>query len=292
MVLYYKESYGALGKTVLLTPVFPAVLMTFGIFSLLVIYFFVVFLKRGKSLQNVYGKQLADFSKQHQEIWMFLLFWILCNIVLLYLPLPPQRRFIQGLQIPIIILGSMTLFYLLIPSFVRWVRRWKESMNEEKVLLIVAGVIFVLHLASPVWVLAVDSYALANYRGHVYHSWNYYYIPQQIYQGLQYIKDADLQGTILSNAEVGNWIPTLNGNRVYQGHSSQTLEREKKQKDWEQFLTREEGNGEKYGFLKKHNISYVIYINGERERAAFKDLRYLQLVYGNERIEIYKVLNI
>ena len=290
MILYYKESYGALGKTILLSPPFAALFMSFGIFSVFVLCFFIVFFKTGRSIQNMYEKQLAGYPGQYNEIWTFLLFWILLNVILMYLPLPPQRRFIQGLQIPIVILGSMTLFYLFIPFIARWSGRWVNLINQKKVLLGIAGIILLSHLASPVWMLSIDYNSLANYKPYLYQKWNYYYISTKIYQGLSYIKDADIQGTILSNKTVGNWIPSFNANRVYQGHTSQTFDRLNKQKDWEEFLTQEGSSEQKHEFLKKHNIAYVVYVGDEIDYAVFKNPQYLELVHRSEEVEMYKVL--
>lgn len=291
MVLAYPDSYGMLGTTTLVTPPLAAVFMAFGAFSLFVLCFFMAFLKKGNDIVAVFPNQLTDFARQNKEIWIFLLFWIVCNTALLYFPLPPQRRFIQGLQIPVVILGSMTLFYLLVPAFASWLgRRW-QGLTTRKALGAIAATLLVIHVASPVWVLAGDYYALAYYQFQVYQPWNYYFIPQKVYKSFEQIAGAGAQGSVLSNSAVGLWIPTLGANRVYHGHTTQTFYREEKEREWQRFLLEEEPAREKYRFLEQYHISYIVYIDEERQKAVFKDPSYLRLMHKNESVEVYQVLH-
>ena len=161
---------------------------------------------------------------------------------------------------------------------------------SHKVLIGIWIVIFALHLPSVFWVFHRDYELLKDYQPQADYSIQYYYIPQKVYEELQYVKKANLTGTILTNSFIGNWLPTLNANRVYQGHSSQTLDRKQKIRDYETFINQAETVEEKYAFLQRHNIAYVVYVDEEVKAASFKDPRYLKLVHGTERVEIYEVL--
>jgi len=298
-LMFVHESYGALGTTVLLSPPVFSVLFAFGIFSFLSLFCIVAFVvTRSEDAKYVFPKHFNRLAQKHQDAWLFLIFWITFNFLLLYLPIPPQRRFIMGLQIPFVIPGSIALFYILVPYVTALIRFLKKPFARDdtrknlsyKVLIGLWVVIFVLHLPSVLWVFHRDYALLRDYQSPADNNPQYYYVSQKIYEGLEYVKKANLTGTILTNSFVGNWLPTLNANRVYQGHASQTLEREQKMRDYQKFINQTETAEEKYAFLQKNNISYVVYVDEEVKAASFKDPRYLKLVHGTERVEIYEVL--
>ena len=213
-VVMFHESYYASATVYLKTNPIWDIVLVFGVFSFFCMYFGITFLLTKGNPLALEKAHLENQTRNYQSNWMFLVFWIIFNLVLLYAPLPPQLRFIQGLRIPVVVLGSVALFYIIVPTlassriFHKTYLWLKQRHLTEAIYSVVLATILVIHIPATLGFLIREHVAHALYTP-------YYYVSRPVYEGFQFIKEEDLQGTILSNKRVGNWIPTFNGNRVF-----------------------------------------------------------------------------
>lgn len=99
------------------------------------------------------------------------------------------------------------------------------------------------------------------------------------------------QEIILSGYINGGLIPSISGRTVLLGHGHETLNFYNKYYEMRLFFSINHIDKE-IKFLKKHNIKYIFYSNLEKNIGKWtpQNKEYLQKIFNNQEIEIYKVL--
>ena len=255
-------------QNVLETPKFLHVL--FGYFFPLV-FAFVYFLYKATS-----RKKFEDF-----EIILF--GWMFSGLVLLYSPLNIQRRFIEGLNLPIMILGALGFLRVILPIFVKKMQPFIKIKNLKTI-----GIILALVLITPTsfyWLYKTNANVSQNIEIGDYSV--PFYLDKDELEALKWLKEnSDGEEVVLSAYGIGNYIPRVSGNRVYLGHWAQTINFEKRKMNVIEFYSGDDTF--RKGLLGANRIDYVYYGIEEKKIGSFKP-DYMENAFENKKVTIYKI---
>lgn len=214
--------------------------------------------------------------------------WVLVVVVLVYAPLGPQRRFLQGVQIPLAILAALGLYEVALPRIqqTRWfkalARRRKYSAARLSRLLVTLFVALVCLSSLYQWMSAlmlsavVQPYPLFRPRDEV--------------AAMDWLRaNADSADVVLGAYFSGSYIPLRAGTRTYVGHYYETIHFETKQAAVERFFDATNDDATRREFLRANGIGYIFYGRAERQLGRFEPAQadYLQRVYENGTVTIY-----
>lgn len=220
----------------------------------------------------------------------FLWMWVLVVVILAYAPLGAQRRFLQGVQVPLAILAAIGLFEVALPRIrrARWFQTLAQRPNysaEGIQRLLVVLVVLVVSISSVYqWLSAValatvvQPYPLFRPRGEV--------------AAMDWLRGhAAADDVVLSSYFSGSYLPLRSGARVYLGHVYETIHFSDKQRAVDKFFDAVADDRAREHWLRENNIRYVFYGRAEREVGGFAPARaaYLERVFGNEDAVIYQV---
>ena len=229
----------------------------------------------------IYTAMLLDRKKGLKNLELFLITWFITQFLLIYFPLTIQRRLTQGLNISMSILCLFLLFYI----FQKF-PKLKIKTRLDKIILV--SLFILLFNMSNV-------FSLINISAeHQHENWKFlYYINKERKQALDWLKNnLKEEDTILSEYMQGNIIPGITGKSVFIGHGHETVDSERKYKQMEWFFSDENNDELHLRFLKQNNITYITYGASEKEIGNWtpQNKKYLEKVFDNEEVQIYKVL--
>lgn len=205
----------------------------------------------------------------------FLLIWIVTTAVIIFLPLPFQRRLIQGFHIPLCVICAPIIF-----------EYCKKYFNNYKKAI---RIFIILSSFSNISILVSD---VKEYYLRIEFP---YYIEKEIIDGFNFLdkkikEDKNVlplfgvDEVVLPSYSLGNLIPAFSGASVYFGHYDLTNNIQEKITKTKAFL--EGDTKEKYKFLKDNKIEYI-FISTDYYKKTF-DFQFLDEVYRNDKVVIYK----
>lgn len=218
-----------------------------------------------------------------------LLCWLLTVGLLLYAPLNPQRRFVQGVHIPLSILSTIALTHIILP---RWVQtRWWQSIvarprYETGKLARLIVVIFLLMMSLSniyLWFDITRTAVLVQ--------------PDPLFRtsdeaaAAAWLSQEDESITaVLGTMQSGNLIAARTGKPVFIGHWAETVAYPTKQAQVETFFQSDTAAAWRQQFLSSNTISHVWIGPREKALGSFnpEDDQFLTPVYQNSTITIYK----
>lgn len=215
--------------------------------------------------------------------------WVFCVAVLVYAPLGAQRRFLQGVQIPLAILATYGLFEVALPRVrqTRWfqalARRPRYSADGLARLLIVLIILLTSLSSAYQWLSAVSLTTLLQ----PYPMFR----PRSEVAAMDWLRvHAQNEDVILSAYLTGSYLPYRSGARVYLGHYYETIHFEQKQAAVEKFFSAVTTEEMRVEFLRVNGIDYLFYGSAERALGGFDPAKFgaFEPVYADAAIEIYK----
>jgi hypothetical protein len=189
-----------------------------------------------------------------------LLMWALAQAALLYAPLSIQRRFIEGLQLPLAIAASVALFWI--------ARRAFKGRNARRAFLQVAA-------------RGVASGSTDPRR----------YLDADVVTTLDWLRThSDPEAVLFSSYLTGNIAPSMTGLRVFLGHYAQTLRSDEKGSQVTAFYTNAISDQIARRLFAEHRVRFVIYGPFERGiSSAFVAPDWLKLVHRVGDVELFEV---
>lgn len=231
---------------------------------------------------------MAIFSlfKKHklENINIFLIVWLVVQFALLYSPFNFQRRLMQGLQIPMILLAVMGLFFIY--SYLREkmpAKRFDFWINNKYLAII----LFILLFGSSHIFNWAREFSIVVNKTHPV-----LYISNDTIAAFDWFKqNTQPSQVILTDFYNGNLIPGRIGHKVFLGHGVETLFFNSKFEQVNWFFKTNNFDPKKHQFLKDNNISYIFYTDQLKTMGNFKpsEKDYLELVYAQGDVDIYKV---
>lgn len=221
---------------------------------------------------------------------VFLWLWVLAVALLVYAPLRPQRRFVQGVHVALAIFTALSFHEVLWP----WLKEtrplvWlslRPRYTVQKLegftrflLLLFMGLSNVYLLVS-LMLIATLQKPYPMYR------------PVSERVAVEWLDvHAEPDAIILGGYQTGNYIAAQAGNPVLLGHWAETMDFEQRQDDVDQFFQADTSLDWREGLLTQFDIAYVWHGPNEQGLGDYAPSRtaYLTLVYENEDIAIYAV---
>ena len=210
--------------------------------------------------------------------YSFLYIWVAVSVILMYLPFLErfQRKFSEGLHIPIAILASLGIIW--------WVNYLGESRRKTKILL--SGLI-VLYLSLTNFKVVYRDLRLFKTGERMY------YMNQTELSAVRWLKyNSPPDSVILAANQMGNIIPGISGRTVYIGYNTITSHYDQKYETLKKMLQRPDLKPAMFSsFLRTNGIDYILIDSQMREINAvnFDSYPFLNTVYEQEQVKIYKV---
>ncbi len=217
--------------------------------------------------------------------------WLVLGLALSYAPVPFQRKLVQGVQIPMVLLAAFgieqlfgrvspagalsaaaALVAVMLPSNLLFIGRALQDLRTN-------NTAYVGNLMPPLYLRADQRAALAWLDGH-----------------------ADFRDVLLCNSFLGSYAPSLAGTRVYLGHWAETLHFREKLAEYSRFLRAEADDAGREALVRREGITYVLrdhsiydevfHLSPEGESLpAFEPSRagWLAPVYDSGQVALYRV---
>ena len=220
------------------------------------------------------------YKKQKFNAFEALLFgWVFSGFALLYSPFNIQLRFIEGLYIPIMILGSLGFLRVILPSIT-------SQFKIKNIKAISIFMVFVL--ISPTsfyWLYKINAEVTPNVKIDDYTI--PYFLDKSELEAMQWLEaNTNRKDVVLSSYGVGNYIPRISGNKVFLGHWAQTIDFQDKKALAAKFFSTN-GDDFRKDLIKSYGIGYVYYGIEERKLGSLNP-DYMQKVFENEKVMIFK----
>jgi uncharacterized membrane protein len=206
----------------------------------------------------------------------FPLLWVGLVAVLIYLPWNMQRRFLEGVQIPLGILAGAGLAEGLLPRRDYQERRWRwfalallVGMAAVSNLLLTTGATVAALNHDPILFWPDDVVAAVDWLGE-HTTWN---------------------ETVLASPEIGGLIGGRIGHRVAIGHPMETVDYEDKREAVADFFTVSTTDGERTALLEEWDVAYILYGPEERALGDFDPSQalWLEPAFRQGDVTIYRV---
>ncbi|RLC70548.1 MAG: hypothetical protein DRI52_06895 [Chloroflexi bacterium] len=228
--------------------------------------------------------------RRHDERWLFPVAWVIVVPPLLYAPFNLQRRLIEGMQVPLALLASVGLARYVLPAFSRsrlvrlLTRNPRYTLSGLRRLAVTAVVLATV--PTNVFLLAGNSLELLAHReSPLFHE-------RAEIEANDWLRVHTAPEDIVFCAfQTGNYVPARAGNRVFLGHTPETINAGEKKRIVARFFSADPDAEWRMAILREYGIAYVLV--GPRERALgnFRPdaAPYLRQVYDNGRYAIYRV---
>jgi hypothetical protein len=207
--------------------------------------------------------------------WIFLALWSAVQIILVYLPFVFQRRLLEGLQFPLVLL-SVPVIILAWEKFVRW-----SGYPRAQQRLLAAILFLVLCLPTSFRMIAGNIDLYWNDGGQLA------YFSAAEKQALDWIAaNTPPEAAFVSHGASGHNIVAWGERRVLFGHwvnSGDSVVRAAEVNDF--FAAMDDG--QRTDFMEQRGIGYIYYGPEERQLGAVVPSGELRRVFTNQEIEIF-----
>ena len=213
--------------------------------------------------------------------YLFLIIWAIVGLALVYSPIPWQRKFLMGLQMPLIFLTVFLIYRI---------RAYLKS-NKEKFYTYIKnnyGLFFIIFLF-----LFAFSTVFNLTRDLIYYQQQNltFYISNSFIEATDWLKENNKdQKAILSSERNGLRIPAYVNQPVFIGHGHETLHFKQKFAIHLQFFTNQYDDQTVIKFFQKYNIGYLFFTDIEKRNAQYQpeEKDYLEKVFTAGDIDIYQ----
>lgn len=214
-----------------------------------------------------------------QRCWSatFPLLWIGLVALLVYLPWNLQRRFLEGVQVPLGLIAGVGLADGLFPErrsqgTVRW--RWLAvalivALMAMSNLYLTAGLTVAASARQPKLFWSADLLTAVDWLA-VHSAWD---------------------ETVLADCETGSLVAGRIGHRVILGHGMETVAFAEKQETVARFFAADTPDEERQDLLRQYGIVYIVHGPAERELGRFDPgaAPYLREVFSQGEVTVYRV---
>ena len=229
-------------------------------------------------------------ARDHHRL-TFLWIWIGAVAVLVYSPLNAQRRFVEGVQVPLAIVATLGLFEVGLPWLAR--RRVFNALAQRPSYsgaglqrLLVVGLIAVTSLAN-LYLWAGAAIKLSVTQPYPL------FRPRAELQAMDWLRDhATPDELVLSSYWTGSYIPFRTGHRVFVGNRYETIQFDGKRATVQRFFSTEANDAWRVALLKQYRVAYIFVGRDERTLGDFDPARaeYLKPAFTDGEVTIYRVM--
>jgi len=189
---------------------------------------------------------------------LFLVLWLLAGLTLLHAPTPWQRRFVEGLALPVSLLAVDAAVALGAPAAralgLGALRPWRAWLVPLPWALLLAP--------SLLWVLRQE---LSPGRLRVAGD----YPRRDVVEAAGRLGQLPEHAVVLASIETGGMIPGLSGRRTFVGHWAETVRSEEKIGELLRFFAAGASEEERLAFLRRRGITHLFLGPSERQLGPF-----------------------
>jgi hypothetical protein len=227
---------------------------------------------------------------EQRQKFAILWLWVLAVALLLYAPLNPQRRFVQGVHVPLSILATAAFCQILLPRiqqtklFQRLLTR--PSYTPVSLSRFVTFIFLVVMSLSNIYILGDEIRIMLDTR------------PDPLFRPADEIEAATwlrqngkAAAVLIGDYQSGNYIAAQTPIRVMLGHWAETVAFAEKEALVAQFYEANTSDSWRRDLIQQYQIRYVWHGPRELLLGDFDPERadYLQPLYANHTIIIYSV---
>jgi hypothetical protein len=207
------------------------------------------------------------------------LFWVVFNLVSLYLPFNFSGRFLLGLFIPVCLLAAEGLETKFLTQYQG--DGITKSISKRALRRILVMITFPSAFLFLFWTITGPQ---SN------PGFPFYYQEKET-AALRWLGDNTISDDlVLAEYPIGNLIPRFSPARVFVGHLIHTIDLEEKQKLLEQFWDPSTSLAWKSNFVEQWGITYIYFGQFEQARSNSQFTPLGELVYDVEGVKIYSLL--
>lgn len=204
---------------------------------------------------------------------LFPLLWLGLVILLIYFPFQLQRRFLEGVQIPLGIMAAVGLSEGLLNKIPT---RWTNPF----LLLLIS-----LSAMTPIYLTLGNSLAALTHTNNLFWS-------ADLIAGVDWLgQHSSPQNIVLASRDIGNLIGGRIGHRVVIGHWAETIHLEQKEAELQLFWQNTTPEQTRTALLAKYGVVYLLHSPFESQLGDFNpaDRDYLNPVFQQGEVTIYRV---
>jgi len=216
-------------------------------------------------------------SQEAQKL-VFPLVWIGLVAVLVYLPWNFQRRFVEGVQVPLGLVAGVGLAEGLLPVGQAQIQSHRRELLRIGAIALLA--MSNLYLTSGLALAAATQSPLL-------------FLDGAMLAGIDWLgENTRWDRTVLAGPGTGNLIPGRIGHRVVVGHWMETVDYAGKLESVKRFYASETSDEERVALLKAWDADFVFVGPEERCMGGLSPVAadYLEPVFGNEACSVYRVV--
>ncbi len=218
---------------------------------------------------------------------LFLLAWLVGNLLLIYIPTDFQIHMLNGIQVPIAILAASGFYRYILPNLERLYSRLKAGAQGNAAWLSRASVAFLLLAILPtnLYLWSWRFFELSQ------HTYPYYLYKDEISAFSWLSENGSINDVVLSSLMIGQYVPMMTGKHAFLAHWAQTLDFYGKQKLVQEFFNIQTSDSRRQEILIKYDVNYIFYGPQEKQIGSYSpgDSPMLQKVYSNSLVTVYKV---
>jgi hypothetical protein len=190
---------------------------------------------------------------REKPVVLFLLIWFIFGWLLTYIPTDFQIHMINSWQVPVILLAGVGLF--------RWLVPWlQKHLPNQRVIYLASGLIISFCALTNLYLFAWRFYDL--------HRYDYpFFLNVDEVSALHWLEEnTPADSVVLSNLEIGQYIPGISGRTAFLAHWAQTIHYYDKQEIVANIFDKNLADAEKLRLLRDYGVDYVL--SGSAEHAT------------------------
>jgi hypothetical protein len=200
----------------------------------------------------------------------FMLLWLMCMLIAIYLPTNIQRRFAVGFMLPIAYFATRAIEDVWLP---RISRRWRNLLFAVFIPFIALSQIWMLFFPVLPMVTGTPERAVGVF------------LPRDYRDAFDWIRDQTRSSdVVLASPVVSTWIPGWVDARVVYGHPFETLDAENKLRSVEGWYI---GDADCSTIINEYNVRFVLYGPEEAKLGSAPCLTDLQEVARSGDVSVY-----
>ncbi|MEZ4590353.1 MAG: hypothetical protein R3D55_04325 [Chloroflexota bacterium] len=224
---------------------------------------------------------------QFTLLWL----WIFTAALLLYFPLLPQRRFIQGVHVPLAVLAAAGFVQIVLP---RWQngRFWQKLIAHPRYttpkLRRFVIMLFLLGMSLSNIYLWLDVSRIAALEQP-----DLFFRPAEEVAAADWLRENEVgTAVVLGSYQTGNFVAARAGQRVMLGHWAETVDFVGKETAVNQFFAIETDNRWRQNLIHDYGINVIWYGPREKALGSFDPTHadFLAPAFQNDSITIFYVL--
>lgn len=215
---------------------------------------------------------------------LFLRTWFLANLILIYLPVDYQIHLLNGIQVPMGILATQTLYVHVGPSLSQSLAKFPiVSGRPSGAALAAVAVIVIIPTNLYLWTWRFVDIGRYDYP---------YFLHRDEVAALRWLEGtANEEDVVIASLTLGQYVPALTGAHTFLGHWAQTISFFEKRQIVEEFYSTERDDQWRARVMGEYGVDYALYGPAERSLGDFRpgesDLFFS--AFSSEQVSVYGV---